>query len=168
MSASVDLLNQRLPIPEDLKGIKSYVTAFERQQCIDLKTRGWSSRDIAKEVNLSEQTVRRLIRAAVEEARAEEKETIFERYHLQDARIEYLIKYVMGYINAAQEFNADLIRSAVALFDRQAKLHGLDKQKTAGSLDWLAAAPPDELVRLARERGITLPEKFDLPQRMDA
>ena len=57
-------------------------------------------------------------------------------------------------------FDDKLVRSAILIMDRQAKLHGLDKQKAPTNPDWLENASQPELIRLAKERGIALPEKF--------
>jgi hypothetical protein len=156
-----ELLDRRKPIPEDVKCEPTDSAALVRARVIEMKTEGWSSRDIAKDVNLSETQVRHLIRQAVEAARAAERALITERYHVQDLRVEWLIEKIMGLIRTAPEFDERLLRQVIALFDRQAKLHGLDKNRTP-STDWLSSAPPDELLRIAKERGIKLPEKFTI------
>src|ERR1700721_375355 len=155
-----DLLNQRLPIPAEIAGACDDITAFDREESIRLKRLGWTTRDIAKHLSVSEDTARRHIRHAVEAARASEREMILERFHMQDQRLEYLIRKIFEKLEAMVDFDERLVRSEILVCDRQAKLLGLDKTKTAASSDWLESASQDDLVRMAKARGISLPEKF--------
>lgn len=156
-----DLLDTRAAIPVELHGDKTDITDIQRAEVIRLKLLGTSSRAIAKSLDIPEANVRRLIRQAVETARASERDLILERFHIQDQRLEYLIGKIFAQIEAMIDFDERLIRSAILVCDRQAKLLGLDKTKTSIGADWLASAGSDDLIRMARERGIPLPKRFE-------
>ena len=152
-------------IEAELQGKRGDVEAFQRVEIIQHKRDGWTNREIAEAVGLGEDQVRRVIRQAVDAARADERQLVQERYHLHDERLEFLYAQVMKALHAAVVFDDKIIRAAIMILERQARLHGLDKTRTqaSGAFGWLETASPDELVRLAKERGIALPATFQLP-----
>lgn len=140
--------------------------AEKTREVFDLRRDGLDAVEIAVRLGCGVQHVHRIMRTAVDRMRADEQTLIRERFFTHDARLEWLYKRLVEQINASPCFDEKLVRAAVTVLDRQARLLGLDRakiQQVPESQAWLDKATPEELVRMAEERGLKLPEKFRLP-----
>lgn len=142
---------------------------------IDLRSQGLSVPKIVKRLAkegtpLVAVTVYQLINEYAQSVRESILELGTNRFAEADARLEYLYRQVVRRLRKAavapecdDAKYAALIRAALAVLERQARLLGLDKTKErggTGNSDWLEGKTPAQLVQLAGQWGIQLPERF--------
>jgi hypothetical protein len=147
---------------------------FVLERILQLRVLRKSAKDIADTLTREEgypiswTSVQRMIREAAEECRARHRELADQRFLEQDRTLEVLLGQVMQAMEqaatAGQPPDDKLIRAAVALADRQARLHGLDKARTGGAVkhDWLDGLSRADLMRTAELYGIKVPEPLRL------
>ncbi len=119
--------------------------------------------------------VARLIREAAADCRANHQELLDQRFLEQDRRVEYLIAMAMRRVRRAakkgQPFVA-MLKAAISLFERQAKLHGLDLHTARGvnqqKDNWLDSAPFESVLNEAERIGLVAPGEFDTTPRRPA
>ena len=137
-------------------------------QIVKMRAQGIPSQRIADELNIDVQLVYKALREAAEEVRDGMLELVQQRIMEHDTRYEYMYRQVQEKIEQAdgldlKEF-ANLIRAAVAILERQARLLGLDKAVITGvraEKDWLESATPKELIDIAKRFDLVIPEKFE-------
>lgn len=91
------------------------------------------------------------------------------RFAEHDARCEYLYSMIQEKLLndklCNKQFSA-LVIAAVRILERQARLHGIDRQaQGAGGGQrnaWLEHATPEELARIAKKYGLPVPARFEL------
>lgn len=142
---------------------------------IELRAQGVSVPKIVEQLAkddtpLAYNTVYQIVREYANAVRDEALQRGEERFAEHDARYEYLYGQIQRRLARAAENDeyddgkfAALVRAAVAVLDRQARLLGIDKVKTPNSPaqhDWLDRATPGQLVELAQKFELKLPEKF--------
>ena len=148
--------------------------AERRDRIVELRAKGMLPREIGPTVGMTENAVYQVLREAAEEVRDRMQERIEQRFMEHDARYEYMYRQVQDKLSAAvspdgvalmtlSEY-AGLLRAAVAILERQAKLLGLDRNPGgAGGQrkgDWLDSATPKQLIDLAAKYGLDTPGKF--------
>lgn len=142
---------------------------------IELRAQGLSVPKIAKQIaqegfDLSCQTCYQIVREYAETVRENAVGWGEERFAEADARLEYLYAQIQERLAAAAlnplcddgKF-AGLVRAAVAVLDRQARLLGLDRTKALGGTgqhDWLDKTTPAQLAALAEKFDLKLPKQF--------
>lgn len=144
----------------------------DREKVIALRQKGKTRAEIAKELDLTMTAVNAAIETTIVELRDGAPLLVEEMYHLHHERLEQLYAIVQKRIDAMVEFDSDVFKIALSILERQSKLHGLDKAnakqktkvgKTSRDSDWLDNATPSELIYEAESYGLTVPEKFKLP-----
>lgn len=124
---------------------------------------------IAAALGYSERHVHRLISEAAERCRRDNAALVAKRFLEHDRRCEHLYDVCLRRIQAqieAGDFDDRVIRAAVTVLDRQARLLGLDASKRVGGGGdgpnaWLDKAPLSDVVREAKILGLELPKEFD-------
>lgn len=113
--------------------------------------------------------VTRLIREAAADCRENREDLLDQRFMEQDRRVEWLIALCMRRIRRKAKDGKSidaLLRIAVSLFERQAKLHGMDKDKPRGGnpngQNWLDSAPFESVLGEAERIGLVKPGEFRL------
>lgn len=140
-----------------------------RERVVELRVAGETPAQIAAQLQISTPTVYRLIEEAAEESSARLAQLVDQRRMEQDQRVEYLLSLCMKRVR--ERFAAGLpiekdLKNAVALFDRQARLLGLDVARGPGGhnkLDWLETAPFEAVVTEAERMGLIRPGEFQTP-----
>lgn len=147
--------------------------------------RGMSPSEIAEKRRCSTRQVYRVLLDAAKAVRAKATDRLAEVYHMMDLRLERLYSivemelqsyeaYMVLVRKAAEagaahgqqviplEFPDKALRAAVAIFERQAKLHGTDRGALGnkGNNSWLDDAPIEEVADYARSLGMTVPTEF--------
>ena len=152
--------------------------ALLRERIVDLRICGLSPVEIAKKLtaeghSISWNHVQRIIRDAAQESATRLADTVDQRRMEQDKRVELLLSMCMRDIDAARTADPvpmktieTLLRAAVSLFERQARLLGLDANKNQGQgsrMDWLNDAPFETVVAEAEKYGLVRPGEFKTP-----
>lgn len=137
---------------------------------LELFALGQTVREIADVLALDVRTVNQIISKRVDEIRADNLAFVETAYLKQSLGLDVLIQRCMEAIKRAAEakpvplFDEKAVKCLIMVYDRQAKLHGLDKTKKVGNksglYEWLETASQAELIGKAAEMGITLPEPF--------
>lgn len=145
---------------------KALAYVARRDRVIKARALGKTSQEIADEEGIHPSSVDTLVREAAAEVRAKTNDFVEERFAMHDARYEYLYKIVQKKLDDASLADlhafAGLVRAAISVLERQSKLWGLDRAKPDGGKgrNWLDDASPAQLVKMAGEMGLTLPDKF--------
>lgn len=110
----------------------------------------------------------RLLAEMGEKMRKRNDARVSRRFLEHDARCEHLYSLVVAEINkqaAAGAFDEKLIRAAVTVLDRQARLLGLDAVKSTdkrhGPNEWAEEAPLKDVMAEAKRLGLVLPTGFE-------
>lgn len=151
------------------------LTAWTRaNQVIDRRARGESAEEIAHDLNVDVAVVYRTIRTVADQTRVSVLDKAAELFMVHERRLEQLYRVCQRKLDLMVDtglFDANVIRCALLILERQSRLFDLDRAKrgTAGAAspggrnDWIDKATDAELVRVAREQyGITIPERFVL------
>ncbi len=78
-----------------------------------------------------------------------------------DLMIEFHMKVIVERFEETKTLDHNAVRQLILVFDRQAKLLGLDrKTELGGDYSWMRNAGEEELRRRAEARGIVLPKKM--------
>lgn len=120
---------------------------------------------IAMDLGVTVQTVHRAIKKAAEEIRASNQDRVNAALLQQDLGLTRLIQICMSRLafEGKFRFDSESIRCLIMVYDRQAKLHGLDRAKLNapnGSYSWLETASPQLLMETAAKMGIRVPVPF--------
>lgn len=137
---------------------------------LDKRATGASWADCGSAVGWSPGHCIKMVREHATRVRAQNHLLIQQRYLEHDARLEFLYDSVARRIHEMANFpggpvvDEKLVRAAVAVLDRQAKLHGLDAVKPAGgrnNMDWLDESKPiADVLREAEALGLVVPDAF--------
>lgn len=132
--------------------------------------KGWKPRQLQDKYKLSDRQVSRILRDAAVRVREDAADLIAEAFHRQHERLERLYSLVEI---ALQEYeNPDTrggfddrpFRVAVAIFDRQAKLMGMDRGGTKADKSvtgWMDGAPIEQVVDYAKSLKMNIPTQFE-------
>lgn len=138
-----------------------------RLRLMEMVGEGKSVKYCCDELSISAPQYYKLLREAAEAVRDRTLDLITERFAMHDWRYEAMLRQVQARIDACPVEDhiafAALIRAAIAVLERQAKLFGLDRAKNEGGRnqnDWLDKAPASELVKMAKSLGVTIPAGF--------
>lgn len=145
-----------------------------KERIVEMRMMGETPAQIAATLTaegreVSWQTVQRYIREAAEESAARLAQTIDQRRMEQDRRVEYLLSICMKVLREkyANGLSIDKdMRNAVSLFERQARLLGLDVVRNQGQgsrLDWIDSAPLQDVMTEAERLGLIQPGEFQTP-----
>jgi hypothetical protein len=135
---------------------------------VESRCKGENPAVTAARLGITGRQAYRILRAAAERTRDHMVEILEARLAEHDAKCEWLYDVCARKIQTLvdkNEFDANVIRAAIAVLERQAKLLGLDKTKLKqgpGNADWMDTADDAALVRAADRMGIKLPESFRL------
>lgn len=127
-----------------------------RNEVLRRRIAGESVREIAAATGLSAPTVAKVIRDTAESVLADRRRLAEEITLVQHERVELLVRRVLKRIVADPEAvpTKDELSSLLRLFERQAKLLGLDSP-TKVEQEWkLAGTTPAEIAELAERYGI--------------
>lgn len=134
---------------------------------LEYRAQGLNTKQAAEKVGVSPQHAAKLIADAVAHVRENTDNLVQQRILEHDAKLEWMYNECAKQMQRLAELNAfddKVLRAAVSILDRQAKLWGLDKAKqgTGGSsrLDWLDTASSAALMAEAERYGIKIPEPF--------
>jgi hypothetical protein len=160
-----------MPKPEDAFAADERDVLLER--ILTLRLGGMKPVKIAEKLTAEGHTiswshVTRLIREAAADCRERREDLLDQRFMEQDRRVEWLIALCMRKVRrkAKEGRSIDaLLRIAVSLFERQARLHGMDKDKARGGKpppdgNWLDSAPFESVLGEAERIGLVKPGEF--------
>lgn len=162
-----------MPKPED--AFEADERAILLDRILTLRLGGMKAKAIAAKMTaeghkISWTHVTRLIREAATECQEQIEDTVHQRFMEQDRRVEWLIALGMRRIRKlAKEGKpfADMLRITLTLFERQAKLLGLDRERSRGGPpmkdNWLDSAPFESVLGEAERIGLVKPGEFRVP-----
>lgn len=124
------------------------------------RMQGERSDEIATAMQVPHGNVLAAIARLTEQARQESADMAAELFMLANLRLEKLWRTVQKWLDAMETFDDKLVRCAVSVLERQAKMNGLDKQGSRFVADdeWIDNATPAEVVAHAKKLGLSLPE----------
>lgn len=140
----------------------------QRAEVLRLRVVGYNSAQIGERLDkllggpISRRQVDRILKSIAEEQREENFEYYEQMQSVQVARLEWLYSICARRMEEAG-VDDKLIRAAVMVLDRQAKLLGLDARgpmAAAGSSrdeDWIKKAPIADVIKLGESLGMKLP-----------
>lgn len=139
--------------------------------------------ELMEKYALSDRQVSRILRDAAQAVREQSVDLIAHAFHLQHERLERLYRLVEMELQAYEEymlavraakgvgenlkpvsFDDRPFRIAVAIFERQARLLGLDVGKdrdTKGPTGWLDQAPIQQVIDYAKQLKMNIPTQFE-------
>ncbi len=132
---------------------------------LNLRMKGVTPSEVAGKLNVPLAMVLGAIASLTEDARQENAGIAAELFMLSNLRTEQLWAHVQKWLDAAQSFDDRLVKCAIAVLERQAKLNGIDRAggKTVTDSDWIDQASPAEVVAYAKRLGITFPDHILVP-----
>lgn len=162
-------------LPED----EGYIQAKRLTEILRLRSVGYRPADIGDLLGveyggpIGRRMVEKILRDAAEEYRAENQATIARASLEQNERLEWLYSVCARWIEwtrVAEDGvllppDEKIIRAAVSILDRQARLLGLDVKTSMGpgasGQDWFASAPIQEVIKRGEQLGFIMPVKFE-------
>lgn len=139
--------------------------------------------ELMEKYALSDRQVSRILRDAAQAVREQATDLVAEAFHRQHERLERMYRLVEFELQAYEEymlivrgaqvaganvtpvkFDDRPFRVAVAIFERQARLLGLDVGKdrdTKGPTGWLDQAPIQQVVDYAKQLKMNIPTQFE-------
>ena len=146
---------------------KAFDNVIRLDTMIKLRSQGMSVTEIATQTGNSPYYVHQMLREFARYVRDNTVELAEQRIAEQDARCEYLYRQVQKKLDEASlldiKYYSQLVAAAIKILDRQARLLGLDRTRTAGGanqMEWLDKATPKELEDIAKDYGLKLPRSF--------
>jgi hypothetical protein len=148
--------------------VKSVAHAEMCEKVVKAIVAGKSYAEAAALADLDVRHIHRILAAYAAEVRNRVVDRCHEAFAVQDARLEAMYAHAQKKMDALpadatpSEFCA-CVKAIVLIFERQARLLGIDREKTVGGgqkVDWLDGASEAELVKWAEKRGLPVPEKF--------
>ncbi len=134
---------------------------------LQFRAQGKSTKQAAELMGINRQHAQFLIREAIADVNKAQADLIAQRRIEHDAKLEHMYSIcamkMQRMFDDPDLFDDRVLRAAVMVLDRQAKLWGLDKGSTAGGAnrtEWLANASSADIVREAEEYGLKIPEEF--------
>lgn len=159
------------------------VVSERNRRLIEDAVKGKKVYELCDAYGLSEKQVVRILKDAAFNARQQSSEIVARHFHLQIERLERLYRLVELELQAYEEYQLARLekrlapdtpavkfddrpfRVAVMLFDRAAKLIGLDRAATAGTPrsgdQWMDDSPIQEVMAYAKQLKIKLPSEFE-------
>lgn len=140
-----------------------------RYAVVDASARGERVAATCERLGIKPSTYYSILRDAAEKVRDSTRELCEIRFMQHDERLEYMYSQLQDRLDAFDPERdtvagyAALIRAAIAILERSAKMWGTDREKPQGGrgfADWLDDASPTELVRIAETYGIEIPKPF--------
>lgn len=138
-----------------------------RALVVEMRAQGRPIKAISSATGWSVDYVQQLLREAADHVRAETEQFCRVRFMEADARCEYLYEQVQRRLSEADAEDtakyAALVRAAISVMERQARLWNLDREKVkgvGGRGDWLEEASPAELRRIAEAYDLDLHPAF--------
>lgn len=140
-------------------------SALALKAVVERYAAGDSAVMIAMDLGRSVQYVHGMIKRAAEEVRATNQDRVNAAFLQQDVGLQHLIRACMTRLTFEGKpyFDSDAVRCLIMVYDRQAKLHGLDRAKVnaaGGTYSWLETASPQVLLETAAKMGIRVPKPF--------
>jgi hypothetical protein len=160
------------PEEEDIDSIPEADRALFGKRVLERYARGVRPDTIAFEEHVGVQTVYEVIREAARQVREESREFVEHKFLQQDLGVQHLIVRCMEAVERAAAhdppiLHCDAIKLLIQLYDRQAKLTGIDRarnpEREPTGMDWLKTASEDDLKKRAKNLGIRLPESILAP-----
>lgn len=106
-----------------------------------------------------------------QQVREETVDMAAELYAIANMRLEELWRACQRGIDdmvSAGAFDANVVRAAISVLERQAKMNGLDRTRGSPRAndpgDWLESATPRELAARAKALGLSIPDTLTLPE----
>lgn len=139
---------------------------------LDMRAEGRPWPEIAVRLGVSERTCHRVISDAAEQSNARNQSLVDEMRLTHNERCEFLYRRVVEKLNEQFKegvLDEKLLRAAVLVMDRQARLLGLDAVKikgVSGRNDWVDELPLSKVISEAERFGIQVPKELRTPQRI--
>lgn len=128
---------------------------------------GLTPQEVAVKLSISHGDALSIIGRLTDTLREENAGYAQELFVLSNLRLERLWKWVQARLDSltVADGNAiQLIRAAVQIVERQARLNGLDRTPrpsgVSADADWIDAATPSEMAAYLKRHGFTLPESL--------
>lgn len=142
--------------------------ALLEHQVLMLRMDGHEPRDVAIKLGIPYGDVLTIMARLTANVRKENVGMAEELFMLANMRLERLWRWVQSHLDKMTEFDDKLVRSAVQVLDRQARMNGLDKQTRPGGggasdADWVDAATPTELDTYLKRQGFSIPDHIKVP-----
>lgn len=130
------------------------------------RARGVPVSQIAKELGLNPRHIFTYLQQAAEDTRTRIQELCDQRFSEHDSRYEYIYRSLVVKLESVTDPKdfAAIARAAVTVLERQSRLLGLDRDKPSGGgnrSDWLDSATPSEILSIAKNYGIAVPEHVE-------
>jgi len=126
---------------------------------------GLTPTEVAVKLGVTHGDVLSILGRMTTNLRQENEGLAMELFMLANMRLERLWKWVQAKLDTLETLDSNgiqLVRAAVQIVERQARLNGLDKQARPGGVsqdtDWVDAATPTEMQAYLKRHGFTLPE----------
>lgn len=147
---------------------KELAHAEKTADIIRLRQEGVPVSEIAGRLDMEPRQIYRIISSQAAAVRERVGDTVEEAFMLQVDRLEAMYRLAGERLRAlpaeatSGEF-CNCVRAIVLIFERQARLLNIDREKTQGGAnkaDWLDGASEDELRAWALKNKLPVPEKF--------
>lgn len=140
--------------------------ALLEHQVLMLRMEGHEPREVALRLGVKYGDVLSIMARLTKNVREENAGLAEELFMLSNMRLERLWRWVQSHLDKMETFDDKLVRAAVQVLDRQARMNGLDKQTRPGGQptdDWVDAATPAEMDAYLRRNGFSIPDHVQVP-----
>jgi cytosine/adenosine deaminase-related metal-dependent hydrolase len=136
---------------------------------LEYRAQGKTWAETAALLGVTVRTCHRLVAEEADRVRAEQKRLVSQRILEHDRKLEWLYERLAATIHeyatrTPPRVDEKLVRAAVSVLERQAKLLGLDAAKApagGGANDWMRDDTPlADVIRTAELYGIKIPDTF--------